>query len=235
MKYFLSFDCAFKTLAYSYIIINDDFNQISNGLKVIEHKIEELSTTRGEEMIKKCYELLTLLQKLINDFCNLKYEYIDVLNGSKLKELNSIQRTRLLKSKLNEINKELNLPKETIILIEDQPCRVGFGGNKTNMDSQSVSYQLQYEYCDYEIYMINPKLKQNVSFGIDYKTIYNQTQKKYPNKDTTRVKYTARKETSTLNFLRFIKISGQQNPTIKKIDDVADSFMQFWGGINHYF
>lgn len=214
-KRFLSWDCANKTLAWAYIEINLKLPiqdaPLNDNLTNIKQRIDN---------IMRC------LDNVINV---ISVGSIDLIDGKKIKDVSEIERSRLLYKFLH--NSKLfscdNLPKDTTVIIEHQPPRVGFA---TNNKSVMIEHQLLFYYHNFNLIQISPCHKQKIYFrDLTFNKFIEEKKKK--SKILTRSNhYVARKKHSKMNFLHFIDEFNHKdkiaNIPKKTLDDVADAFLQ---------
>lgn len=254
-KQFLGFDCANKSLGYTLAYVNISLDSQISALK--SNLLDILIGSSAADSFKKYCEIhaindaaRTLIQKnktskLLNEaivelqntmstdktIINAIARYIlaayeisansfkyvscgvaDLIPGRKVKETKLLERTIPLKKFLSAIKPD----DDAIVIIEEQPSTV-------NDKSNTVQDQICYEYCcSHNVKNILPKWKNRLCFGDGLS--YEEIRAKY------KKKYTANKNHSKLNFLRFIEITGQEKMIegVKKenYDDLADSCMQ---------
>lgn len=207
----LSFDCANKSLAY--FSANFDLQYLSRYIE-LRNKVM-LSQQKEAEHIEAIANLLFFTQT--NTFAeNIKSGVVDVLDGKKLNDTNLIERTKGLKQKLDEIYS--TMPTPDLILIEAQP-------NK-NHKSSTVQDQLCMYFINKNIkcmlidsreknrHCFDPNLHHDIFVCKFHKT------------------YTANKNHSKQNFLKFIKVFNIEHVLLgikaENVDDLADSFMQLF-------
>jgi len=202
---FLSFDCANKTLAYMIVEIN---------VNIIEEIRGEVRN-EGKEYIKKKQKIKEIEKKLEKYIEFKKYGVVDVLNGKKIKNTTTIERTKMLKNKLDELNFLNCIDSNTTIVIEKQP-------RLSNFKSSTICDQIMMYFADYNINLISPKLKNKISYN--EKLRHEIFLRKY------KTKYSADKNHSKSNFLYLLKIFKQESILSKiqksSYDDIADSFQQ---------
>lgn len=229
MTTFLSWDCAYKSIAWTYLTINlnihDDINKLC-----IEFFLHYDNNIHNPAVIKFLVEYKNILSQyiIIHDI-GVK----DILNGAKVNELSEIELTQHLSDFLN--GSPVPIKPDTHIIIEHQPSQVG--KSLTNTKSTTVAHQLAYHYISkkYKVSFIDPKLKNNIELTDDsrWDTILGGTLSRY--KDVKAAKYRARKEHSKANFLHLLDIFNYTYliRDIKKsyLDDVADATMQIFAHI----
>lgn len=201
----LSFDCANRSLAYTHASVNVEL------LKDLSELNEEFKRAATDE---DKLRLLIKLMALMNGFITvMKSGVIDVMDGVKLNETSPVYRVKQLKKVLDTINAELK--PGSLVMIEEQP-------QARNYKSSSVQDQIMMYYADYELMLMNPRLKNKICFRED---LHHDTFKM-----TRRDLYAANKDHSKENFKYFIANFGLESMLVgvkpKNYDDLADSFMQ---------
>jgi hypothetical protein len=162
------------------------------------------------------------LGNLFNNFIRVGvHGVVDVLSGKKVKDVDEITRTQMLKKTLIEavdapfaatVGKNLN------VVIEHQPPRVGFA---TNDKSAYVGAQIAYHFAGVSnVYYVSPKLKSNIAFNnIELTDMSGKN------------KYHARKEYSVKVFLHLIKTLGItitcENAQLNHLADAALGVIAF--------
>lgn len=226
-KYYLSWDCATKTLAYALIKI--DMSTIEK-IKVQRKKNAKSQTTEVNEPIANDKLVIKINEKTIkllkSSIDIIDINCINLLPDITNDKITDIQRISALKNFLTNFK----LPVEPdVVLIEHQPAL--FGDYKTNIASSMISHCLVYHYANYDVHLVSPKKKNNVSFldELSYTNILDQEKEKRTSSSAAR--YCARKIHSTKNLLYFVEATNQKLPDINKKDDIADAFMQILGYI----
>lgn len=193
---FLSFDCANKSLAYCYMEIQD-MRTIYKNLA-----IQNFEAAKSSIKIIKC-------------------GVVDILDGVNIKNTDAVIRARALRIFIEKHINPLELPAETIILIEAQPPHMfGRNSNFTNLLSNAVSTQLCYHFAaDYSVEFVSPKLKNKFAFLYPIEFLAGGSSK-----------YANRKKHSKDNGIHFLTIFGQLD-SIKAVpkcyyDDVCDAILQ---------
>jgi hypothetical protein len=229
---FLSWDCANKSLAWSFLEID---TRIYSRLWLLYDDLVNLIDTQmgaGYSMqmakgactqkIRYDDEFIGLLRGILDSMIYFTDQFVvyldlgvqDILNGKKVSDTTEIERTRALRDFLVKIP-----PGQFTTIIEHQPNRIG---TKTNNKSSAVSYQLALYYIDSDPVFIDPKLKNNIALHPDLELA----------KITGGSKYLIRKTHSKKNFLYLLDVFGLRH-LIKGIpnnvlDDLADSTMQIF-------
>lgn len=222
---FLGWDCANKSLAWTYITIN--LNIIKELHAESENIMKALS---GNNLIVDLGNVIRELNRILDTFITFKSTgVVDILDGRKVKDVNDVDRSRALYNFIQ--SKELNVDASTIVIIERQNKI----GNITNSSSVMISSQLVYNYITSKVVLINPKLKNKITMGQGL-ALDDFINVEIPRrKSLNDAKYVARKKHSKENYLRFLTIFGLLDKIkhIRKIylDDVADSAMEIFAYI----
>lgn len=227
---FLSWDCANRTLAWSFITID---THILSKLSILADNISELcgdkdlsKVLQQPEFVEDLLFIVGYARMFLREFISYKSIGVrDILKGKKVNETNDIERTVALHSFLTQ-QTELNPGSQTTI-IEHQPAKIG---TKTNTLSTAVGSQLAFYYVNCNPILISPKLKNNITFREDL-TYDAFLQREIPKHKSMRdARYKAAKCHSKDNFLYLLSIFNLTH-LVKDIpnavmDDVADSTMQ---------
>lgn len=222
---FLGWDCANKSLAWTYITIN--LNIIKELHAESENIMKALS---GNNLVVDLGNVIRELNRILDTFITFKSTgVVDILDGRKVKDVNDVDRSRALYNFIQ--SKELNVDASTIVIIERQNKI----GNITNSSSVMISSQLVYNYITSKVVLINPKLKNKITMGQGL-ALDDFINVEIPRrKSLNDAKYVARKKHSKENYLRFLTIFGLLDKIkhIRKIylDDVADSAMEIFAYI----
>jgi hypothetical protein len=187
----ISFDIAYKTLAYFYIDFRD----------VYEMPITKLT----------CDEFISKVK--------MDCAVIDVLGGNNIKDVSLIDRTVALHNCLTKIINKHNIGPDTLVLAEAQPESIKtFAGSKAP-SARTVCDQLVMFFisrCDVEL--INPRKKNTVAFGgMDFDSvasIYYSGRRPNTIPPTDRTKII--KEHTTLNLALWMDMFKQSH----LIDDI---------------
>jgi len=215
MQHFVGLDCAHKSLGVSYITF--DPTQYS--------KIIELSTILKTEInLTKVLSLLKQINQCLDNVINVRHvEIINLLGNQHIKDLNFVERTGLLKTALEQIDKNISLyfaplSKIPTILVEYQMS--------ANFKSHDIYTGIIYHYVlRYNIISIGPSLKQTIAFTNEGK--YEHFIKKYSSN------YAANKAHSKFNVTKWLTVFGKLNmiKDMKKIDDIGDAVLMSIGHI----
>lgn len=207
--YYLSIDCANKSLAIGLYVINNIQNWDKSLLDILK------TVNNGGS--------IDLINNFLDNIINIKFlKVVDLIPNKKVKDTNIIERTIILKKYINDIKTQIKeiTNNKISVLIEYQM--------NSNDKSRAVFNQLLYAFGDTELYslhIINPCLKNKVYLCDSLKHCrilqrYSKT-------------YTANKVHCKENFLLFLKTFNKEkmiNDISKKnIDDIADTFMQLLG------
>lgn len=217
-KLFLGWDCANKSLAWSYLSIDTDIvNKLSKiyiellGILGITRPVTMLHCTADNlararssmndvNKVNQLYDLIRRLDKITCEFITVMSIGVeDILNGKNANMLSDVERTRALSTFLQKQNLCAD-----VVLIEQQPVRIGA---KVNNKSSIVSYQLAYHYINSpEVAFVSPKIKNSflVLPGVDFSAILAKYLLRY--KDPKKAEYAARKEHSTELLIRLAQL-----------------------------
>lgn len=217
IRYYLSFDCATKTLAYVLLRINfcynkNDLNQLRNLLTLIEQNNN--NKTINDKMI-------TMLNKIDTDTKNsiiiISADCVDLFPGRCDKNITTVERIKTLADYINStiFPLILDIPKEQIdVFVEFQMSY--------NTKSKIISIALLSLFNQYELYIVHPTLKNKMFITEEGK--FTNFIKKYKNT------YTANKKHALYNFKEYERIFNQN---VDICDDlkghIADAFMQVLG------
>jgi hypothetical protein len=212
----LSFDCASKNMGVTLLEI--DFTTLTS-IREIYSAFMKNYTVDSVKDINKVTSMLVLAKKLnymlsqvikINEVVLLDVVGEEVEEEHCTYSTGIIARTACLKRTLENFDLTHEIPNDTIVLIEYQM--------KQNDISRSISNQILYHYSNYTVHLCGPTLKNTFSFhdSLDYRHFIS----KYSN-------YVANKKQTTANFKYFCENMGLvELNEFKKLDDVADAFMQ---------
>lgn len=207
---YLSFDCAYKSLGVCHIIIEFDKLALTEQLKK--------SLTISPQEISRLGEMINGVIQIID------IGTYDILPGN-AKETDTESKTMLLKQFLMRYD---NISPDAIVLIENQPIKIGGFGrmHKINTESPIVAHQLCYHFSP-RSRMMEPTMKGKVSFGENLTLGYFMAQFAGKFKTESECKRKARKEHTKANLRWFLERFA---PDIKlqatTMDDAADAFMQ---------
>lgn len=215
--WYLSFDCATKTLAYILVKIKPDHlfidtNELRKVLKHLEHRLKtDGYSIDVHNAVKKIDDKLNNTIQIISGDC------VDLFPGIYNKDINTINRIKALSVYINKDIKPIinNIPHEQLhVLVEFQ---MSF-----NTQSKIISTALLTLFADYDIQLINPSLKNKLYFND--KGHYCYFMEKYKSS------YLANKNHALYNYLVFEQVFNQSvNLSNKLKGHVADAFMQILG------
>lgn len=236
MVRYLSYDCAHKSLAIAQVNFGDIdvcikairsqlarfINNYCGGaaweyLKLLVdgdrkayRKIAELSVEHPESAVVLFRDINCEISKLIiPERCAV----LDILPGRKVKEVNPVERLKLLKKALDDFDVDESIIDKT--LIEDQP-------GAFNFKSATIRDHLMMYHGDADLYLVNPHHKNKVWFRDDLVHDHFVA--------TCRDKYTANKAHTRANFVYFLEAFGHTSLLVgikkENYDDIADAFMQ---------
>lgn len=247
VKRFLGWDCANKSLAWSYFDIDVHiYSKMSMLCDEAVNIVKKYNEQNGSTGIKAAMshpgfldeftELLNIMNHFLDNF--IKYHSagaVDVLNGRKVSDCDEIERTASLHKFLVN-NPYISTPNimlmdgdgtSTDVIIEHQPSKVG---NKTNNKSTMVGHQLMFYYAENNPAIVNPKLKNKIYFkeALEYEAFLAEEIPKH--KDKKAAVYAARKRHSKMNFLYLVDVFELNHILVGVpkdcMDDLADSTMQ---------
>lgn len=217
-KLYISFDCAYKSLAYSVLYLRRfTAREILDMTRLIDK-------SSPDAFIRDFGALLDMLNESIRIVAIVT---ADVLDGQKVEDLSEMSRTFALFNFLQSRQFPI-IDANTAVRIEYQPPRLI--GGQTNAMSTYVSKQIAHHFImlgSRDMKFVSPKLKQRVCLGagLDIETFLAR------HKD----KYRANKEHSKANFLRLLEILGlsvgQFSISHDMLDDAADSLLQIFADL----
>lgn len=248
-KRFLGWDCANKTLAWSYFDI--DTHIYSKMVFICDNLVQLMATYMGKDIARDFPHLSPIQREIFSD-CVVDPDFLDelcyildaanyfldgfityhssgvadVLEGRNVDECDEIARTHALNKFLMRSDVSSCSP-DTQCIIEHQPSKVG---TKTNNKSTMVGHQLMFYYAAYNPVIVNPKLKNNLTLreGLSFaKFLEVEMAKGKSKKDAS---YPARKKhskASLIHLLNTFNCSHVLDTSPKSCwDDLADSSMQ---------
>lgn len=242
MRKFIGWDCAHRTLAWSYVQINTniyaELGQLADDLLALlvdssgaSHTPQQVcdstrSAMQRPDFIPAVMPVLRAMLAVTGGFLTYISSGVeDILCGKKIAETPYVARTAAL-WKFLTTHPDIARVDATPI-IEHQPPKIG---SKTTDKSAAISHQLAFYYIEQGPVMINPKLKNNIALGptLSLTCFLEPALKKY--KTPSAARYTARKQHSKANFLRLLDAFDLQHIAddvqAAVLDDLADSTMQ---------
>jgi hypothetical protein len=241
MRKFIGWDCANKTLAWSYVTIDTDILvKINAQLQVMKAALDVYKATLDgptacnegphnyDDFIAKIQAAVSNMNVTVGNFIQYhSYGVIDVLNGKKVADTSPVDRTRALWQFLSTHPTISSLAPGTVPIIEYQPPKIG---TKTNGAASMVSHQLMFYYINSGPILVDPKLKNTISCGPEMTLECFLSAEMPKHKSMKDTRYAARKIHSRENYLYLLNTLGMQHITrgIRKgvLDDLADSTMQ---------
>lgn len=205
--WYLSFDCANKSLAVGLYRVSDVFKQeIQSCIQSYQRNAEDITL---KSKIQSILEIAFV-------------EVLDIIPNQKVKDTDIIMRTRRLKQAIATLNQKVH----SFIQDINTPLQVCIEYQmNVNDKSRTVYNQLLYEYADehrYHLIIMKPLLKNIIYIEESLKYCY--LIEKYNSV------YRCNKQHSKLNFLHFIHTFQLEDKIEhipkKNLDDVADTFMQ---------
>lgn len=245
-KRFLGWDCANKTLAWSYMDI--DLHIVKKLLMITQDMetmfteylgVDMYSATKGAyrpdfimmlhdpEIIERLGYMLDSMSYFLDNFINyVSAGVADILEGRKIYTVSEIDRTRALHKFLTTHGSVSSPSPGTQVIIEHQNKI----GGVTNGQSTAVSHQLAFYYVEHNPTFVDPKLKNMMALRPDL-TLERFIADEIPKHRNLRdAKYIAGKKHSKANFLYVLDVFGLSHMIdgISKsvLDDLADSFME---------
>lgn len=237
--FYLSFDCANKSLGVSYFqydlesrnsLINlcDRFYLvISTKDYVVEYDFKDSilnninrlkSKLKTDNFIHQYIQFLIALNKILDSIIDIKYlDVVNLLGEKKTKDVDVIVRSQCLKNNLAILDNKIFHDVDTMVIIEYQM--------NCNDKSRTIYNQLIYHYSCKDKFIVKtiaPAFKNKIYFNDSLK--HNTFIQQYKNN------YIANKRHTSANFIFFID-TFKKNYMIKhikkkNIDDLADSFIQ---------
>lgn len=247
---FLSFDCAYKSLGYTYCeintSINNDINILANNIynTLEKYKCETIldifnSTDNITEVEKDISEILEIIEKIREILFKFVIEYkscvVDILEGKNVKDTTEVERMKYFSKFLRSIG---NIPADTCILIEFQTDHIGgrFGMQSIRSTNREVMFGLLMYYSGYEqLHIVDPKLKKDLHVDKKYlhSTLLAEYKEKYQKRTRKQTNYDVNKEHSRLNFDK-LNTTFSYSQTFSGLNksqqnDLSDSYMQIFG------
>jgi len=213
--YYLSFDCATKTFAYSLSYVNLDAANIKNNLQSL------LDIDFDKNKLDLC-----ALRLIEDTFLKFRSSIIYLIDGAMIDFFPNIPDAKI--DTVERIKKMSNYIKQTILpKIKDLPNIEIFIEFQmgSNHKARMISSALIAIFSEYTVRLINPSLKNKVYLSENGKHKY--FIQKYSNL------YSANKEHAKYNFELVEKVFQSNIPYTKKNErgHIADSFMQVLGYI----
>lgn len=210
-KYYLSFDCATKTLGHVLVKIDDTYyeNIPEFKLKIMEflkkEKIDENDLLTINDINEKTKKIITIID----------YNCVDLFPNCTNKNITTVSRiTKLSEYINNKIIPVIQNLSNVTVLIEFQMNQ--------NVQSKAISVALIALFYKYECHLVNPMLKNKICFN--KAGHYSLFISKYKNN------YTANKQHALQNFKDFELLFDQTiDISNTKKGHIADAFMQIFG------
>lgn len=212
--YYLSFDCATKTFAYSLSYVNLNSITISKNINTLISDItNETANFKTTELYKN--KIKTFKSQIINLIDGKMIDFFPKIPDNKIDNVERIK-------KISNYVKEVIFPKIANIKIDNIEIFIEFQMG-SNHKARMISSALIALFSSYVVRLIHPSLKNKVYTCEDGK--HKHFIKKYSNL------YTANKEHSKYNFFIIEKIFSSAILSTNKNDrgHIADSFMQVLG------
>ena len=223
--YYLSFDCATKTFAYSLSYVNLDIDHILKDF--IEDLQRGEENEQGEQGEALQGEALQGFQSLLQKYYLKLRSIIYLMDGAVVDFFPNIPDNKI--NTVDRIQKMSNYIKDTIIpklndipKLADIEIFIEFQMG-SNHKARMISSALIALFSKYKVRLINPSLKNKVYITEEGK--HKHFIKKYTNL------YSANKEHAKYNFALIEEIFKSNIPQTKKNErgHIADSFMQVLG------
>lgn len=212
--WYLGFDCATKTFAYSLSHIDlTRMEEYKKTLDDIQRRKNVAAVDAVDALLAEAHKLDLDTKSMIKILCGKTINLVEY--GS---DYGTVSRIKSLKKSIDEhvLPAIACIPKdELLIVVEYQMGQ--------NSDSRSIMYALVALFADYEIVIVGPSLKNKVSLSKDGK--YSVFLKKYKSS------YSANKAHAVYNFEHIVRLFTSDIGSLKKkdISHIADSFMQVVG------
>ncbi len=236
MRKFIGWDCANKTLAWSYIDIDTEILvKLATQTRAIKSCLDDYKSRaegHGEDHYEAFMGQIRAILKVMFDITDGFIRYrshgvVDILGGEKLADVSPVERTQALWRFLSTHPVIAHIDPDTVSIIEYQPQKIGA---KTNMASSMVSHQLMFYYVNNGPILVDPKLKNTISCGPGMTYEYYLADEMPRHKTAQAARYAARKRHSKENFIYMLDTLGMQHIIrgVRKsvLDDLADSTMQ---------
>ena len=223
--YYLSFDCATKTFAYSLSYVNLDIDHILKDF--IEDLQRGEENEQGEQGEALQGEAIQKFQSLLQKYYLKLRSIIYLMDGAVVDFFPNIPDNKI--NTVDRIQKMSNYIKDTIIpklndipKLADIEIFIEFQMG-SNHKARMISSALIALFSKYKVRLINPSLKNKVYITEEGK--HKHFIKKYTNL------YSANKEHAKYNFALIEEIFKSNIPQTKKNErgHIADSFMQVLG------
>ena len=228
MSWYLSFDCAAKNMGASLYKYDNQYMKKLNALLNSDFKDARDMKSNMSSIINRInnVNLLKAMIAIIDNIISIKFvKLINTIDNTKLKNTNIIDRSYNLKQQLCIIDSVIEHENITNVTVH-----IEYQMNINNC-SLAVMNQLVYHYTkpNYTVKIIYPALKNKLYFHDNLK--HRCFIKKYNSN------YKSNKEHCKFNFLYFVYVFKLhvilENISLKKIDDIADSFMQSLANVNY--
>lgn len=232
-KYYVSYDAADKTLARSFIKIED---LLTCATRAHNRLLNFISAAGTVEQLKDCLMKVKCDLQFINFY---DYGVSDILHGKKVRDCTDLQRSKLLMSHLNDSslsNDKLThyAGKSNVhVIIEHQPAKI-------NSKSPQIEHQLtMYYLCGgHDVIHVCGAIKNKITLHKSFESyLSDELAKISPTTKDDKLraakkaaKYAARKKHSKETFELLCMTLGYDHiiNSCKRsvLDDLADSFMQ---------
>ena len=252
MQSFIGWDCANRTLAYTYMSVatTETINEVLGALvdelyaKLAALGVKSYGCDSFENIsVAECMDILDIILARTKDLVSIqKCEVHDILNGKLTSETTEIERVKLLSLYLKKEHPNALIAPETITVIEHQPS--------LNIKTTQISNLLVMHFAENNPEFISPHLKNNINFTRQtYEDVLRDCMSKFLEKNNKarankqqplitehdltdeqrkRVEYRARKAHAVINYTAICQtfgFAGHKRPVGKKEDDKADAMM----------
>jgi hypothetical protein len=246
MRKYLGWDCAHKTIAWSHIEVNlgvyADLRYLSSALHqlvgargVLPHHTDATFVGVAAGIISAAMndqvfvDMLTDILRRMRDVRFIVYHSCDVrdiLDGRLMANTSPIERTRALRSML-ENTPSTNVSPDTMVIIEEQPGRIGTASNNP---ANAVASQLAFHYAHHPLVFIDAKKKNSLTLGPGLLYAEYLARELPRHKKASDARYAARKRHSRDSHMFLLSVLGLSH-VIDHIpagvrDDAADSTME---------
>lgn len=231
----LSFDCAYKSLAYSLIDFNLNVGIDYDALKQeYDMKIKEFLEDKeyynmsDEIAASTILELLSEYNEKLEDLCRRSVRFVlwgvkDILNGKEVKKTKINERVLCLKKFVTDLDKRIHPLSVDRVIIEKQMSSGFKSDSEAVMDGLAMHYSRPSD--PNFVYIISSSIKTKFSYTPELSIAMMQL--KYSSK------YSANKAHGKQNFLYFLELMDmnyvRKGIISKELSDLGDTFTQATG------
>jgi len=252
MKTIVSYDAAVKNLGVFVVEFMDDYQfQIKKLIDELTQLYEKINLLNKHDFLELAKITVENIDCFINSIIKIKYfNVVNLIKEKKAKKASMIERTKSLKAFLKKM--DLIVPDPDIVLIEYQMKQNDISRTISNqilmyyIDCEQVelvgpslkntiSFAPEYEYSNfimkYSNYVANKKhttanFKYYAQlFNIDYAQLFNIDYTQLFNIDYAQLFNIDYTQLFNIDYTQLFNIN---NKKIKKLDDIADSFMMIF-------